>query len=703
MKWDIAVNASFSNKDSKLTPWTRNKFWDDSVEVMNTTSGASYYLNLPYNIFRDENGWVDQSQYYFSSTAKESAEATTGVSLSFYPVSDFKSSTNKTSSTNVRVNTGLTIDLIKGLKYEGRIQYSRIHSKTEQYRTSNSYLVREERVQTFNPNTNKHRVPLSGGHYKLLNSEITDWTLRNQLNYDRELQEGKHQITAIAGTEIRSYCNTGYKNLLRGYDMQTMQAQLYDAYSLSNTVSPVLFGRYAQINVKSYTQTEAAKKYFSLYANAAYTYKHKYTANASIRVDQSNLFGSDPSNQYKPIWSIGAAWKISDETFMKDIDWLNELKLRGSFGFAGNSPEPGTGGRYDILEATTSTTFETQGYNIITPANDKLTWEKTRTINLGFDIRLLNNRVNLSLDYYDKFTQDLIGSMKLNPTTGWLSTTGNLGELTNKGFELSINATMCRNKNFSWNTILTLSKNKNLVKKIEVESPISTATELMNTSFVEGYPVGAIFSYRYAGLDNEGYPQAYDKDGNIVTKSSTKNMKSEDLVFSGTTVPKVYGALTNRFQYKDFEFSFMFAYKFGAKMRDDGLYFFGRPGANLLKEYDKRWRQPGDEEFTDIPKYTIRFDNTLNPSVYYYADTHVCDASYIRLRELTLSYTVPSPFCRKIGVAGVKLTGQVGNLFLIAFNNKGIDPEAYSYSLGTYDARLQKYGPSYSFNVNVNF
>ena len=699
LKWDLTVNATFGNKSAKLSPFINGENVSDQF---NTSSSATYY-NVPYNIFRDANGWVDQSTMVLSSKARQEGEVASGVDLSFYPVEDFNASSSKTINTDVRVNTGLTVNLLKGLKYEGRFQYSRIHSKTEDFRSSNSYIVREERAQTFNTETGKFRVPETGGHFALNNSSIIDWTLRNQLSYDADFNDGKHQITAMAGTELRSYKNTAFKNMLRGYDMQTMIAQSYDIYALRDFLSDIPMGGEAIVRSSYFSQSEAAKKYFSLYANAAYTYDYKYTINASMRMDQSNLFGSDPSNQYKPIWSVGAAWKMSDEKFMKNLTWIDDLKLRVSYGFAGNSPKPGMGGKYDILSATSSRFFTTPGYNIETPANDKLTWEKTSTINLGFDARLLRNRLSISLDYYSKYTKDLIGTMNLNPTTGWLSTTGNLGEMSNRGLELSINSVNILTKDFQWRTTFTFSTNKNKIEKLDVEEPITLAGDLINASYVEGYPVGALFSYRYAGLNNEGNPQAYDENGNIVSGYDAQDLSKDALVYSGTTVPKYYGALTNTLNYKNFELSFMFAYNFGNKMRKDSQCFYGRVGTNLLQETDKRWRQPGDEEFTDVPRYTAQFDSGMATELFTKADSRVLDASYIRMRNLSLSYQLPYQLCRKLHLEGVKLTGQIGNLFLIAFNHEGIDPEAYYYGSGNYNSRQEKFGPSYSFGINVNF
>lgn len=708
LKWDLTVNATFGDTKGHLSPWMEMELaslrTSDNVLLLNASTGA-VYRNLPYNIFRDENGWVDQSAMVLSPTVRERAEEQTGVDLSFYPVSDFKSIFNRTTDTNIRINTGLTIDLLKGLTYEGRFQYSRIHSRQEQFRSSDTYMVREERAETFNTSTGEMRVPSTGGHYLLDNALTTDWTLRNQLKYDTSFGNGDHLLTALAGTEIRAYCTTGYVNMFRGYDMQTMEKQPYDVYGLNSAgiLSPVPFGPYAIISTTEYYQTETAKRYFSLYANAAYTYLHKYTLNASVRMDQSNLFGSDPSNQYKPIWSVGAAWRMSEEDFMKGIDWVDDLTFRFSYGLAGNSPQPGTGGKYDILSSFSSIRFEKPGYSIITPANDMLTWEKTRTVNVGFDARLLDNRIDISFDYYDKYTHDLIGTVNLNPTSGWLSTTGNMGEMSNRGFELSLNTHNIRGRDFNWYTTLTLSYNKNKIEKLDVEEPIELATDLLSESHVEGYPMGALFSYRYAGLDSEGRPQAYDKDGNIVTGNDIDYLTKDDLVYSGSTIPKYYGGLTNRFTYKNLELSFLFVYNLGHKMRRDGFTFYGRPGVNLPEEFDRRWRKPGDEAYTDVPRYTVSYDAQMKDDVYFLADTHIENASYIRLRDLTLSYTLPSTVSRKLRASNIRLTAQLGNLFLIDFNDADIDPEAFLYDQGNSFSRRDKFGPSYSFGINIDF
>lgn len=416
VKWDININASYGNTKAHLTPWK-----DYATDRL--LSYYTEYTNIPYATFQDAAGnYVDWSTYVTSAENRKRIEGLSDVDMTFHPVEDFSNSSSKILSTSLRLNTGLTIDIIRGLKYEGRFQYSRFHSKTENYYPQSTWRVREELLCSMPSDTLIPWLPTSGGYFLLDNSIISDWTIRNQFSYDYTSDNGNHQLIALAGTEVREYKNSTYNNFLRGYDIQTMKYIAYDDYNLNRVNNGLLGNRTNAFNKTYYNQGEIKRRYFSLYANAAYTYLSKYTLNASMRMDQSNLFGSDPDSQYKPIWSLGGSWKMSDEGFMKDITWIDRLILRATYGFSGNSPEPGQGGSHDILTATTSSFFETTGYTITTPANDKITWEKTRTWNLGFDIGVLDNRLGISFDYYNKKTTDLISNMLLNPFTGWTST-----------------------------------------------------------------------------------------------------------------------------------------------------------------------------------------------------------------------------------------------------------------------------------------
>lgn len=360
LKWDLTINTSLGKVKSKLSPWIT-----DSNRVK-MYSNRTYYRDLPYVEYTNADGSsADLYNLYMTDATRDYVEGVTNVDMSFSPVDDYNRSFNREKTTNVRINTGLTIDLLPGLKYEGRFQYSRAISKNEMYMPAENWLVREEYLTAYTEETGASLMPSQGGHFELVNNDTYDWTLRNQLIYDNNFDDGKHQLTALVGTEVRKYLSSGADTYVKGYDYQTMLHTKYDMYALGAAVMDAIFGgSYNTFYSNYYTQTEADLRYFSLYANGAYTYNHKYSLNASIRMDQSNLFGSDPATQYKPIWSVGASWNISKENFMQNVNAINDLSLRASYGFAGNSPEPNQGGAYDILSATSSSWFETLGYDV---------------------------------------------------------------------------------------------------------------------------------------------------------------------------------------------------------------------------------------------------------------------------------------------------------------------------------------------------
>ena len=698
VKWDITLNASYSNASAHLSPW----------KDYGTDGLLSFYTernNLPYAVLADENGnLIDWSEYVTSVENRDKVEDLSGVDLTFHPTEDFQNSSSKSQNTNMRLNTGLTVNILKGLKYEGRLQYSHFHSTVENYYPGSTWRVREELLCSTPRTTLQPALPKSGGYFYANNGNTSDWTVRNQLSYTVSSVDEKHYLTAMLGTEVREYKNGSFNNFLRGYDLQTMKYTPYDDYNL-NRVNNGLLGNSINAFTKTYyTQTELKRRYFSLYGNMAYTFRNCYTINGSIRMDQSNLFGSDPGTQYKPIWSIGGVWKMSEENFMKNFKWLDRCNLRMTYGFAGNSPQAGQGGKYDILTATSSSFFERPGYTITSPANGKITWEKTRTWNLGFDVAALHNRIALSFDFYNKKTTNLISDMLLNPFVGWASTVGNVGELSNKGFEFSVNTLIVKTSNFSWKTALTLTHNVNKIVKLDVATPY-TASTLATISFmnVEGYPINSLFSYRYAGLNEIGEPQAYNKNGEIVAGVESRGLSADDVVYSGTTIPKFYGGLTNRFRYKDWELSFLLIYNFGAKMRKQcETMEYGRPTSNLLNDYNNRWRKAGDEQYTNIPGWSATKNATANYNLFYFSDANILDASFIKLRDLTIAYNFRPQWCQKVSAQSISVKFMIGNLFYWAANKEGIDPEYYNPT--TYiNSRQEKFGPSYAFDFNVTF
>ena len=701
-------------QDFDFTSWLK---MDLTVNLaMSDTKYKSMYTPadniLPYMMFRDEQGnALSHAVLNFYEPDRVNYEQLSGKSLDFVPVEDNKEGFNKSTTLNARINAGINIKLWQGLSYDGRFQYQRNQGKSEVFVDQNAYEVRRELVEFSQAATSPGGAPTcylpeTGGHYTHTNTLGVDWTVRNQLMFDQGFNDNMSQITALAGMEIRSSKNNTNRAFSRGYDPQTMTYIAYDELTLTKdgVKNPILKNSTTatnQLTKRHFNDSESEYRFVSLYANAAYTYHSRYTLNASIRVDQSNLFGSDPSAQYRPVWAVGAAWTPTQENFLRDAGWLNRWVLRFSYGLGGNSPAPGKGGPYDVLLASNNSAYPGMGYNVVTPANDKLTWEKTRTVNIGTDFAMFGNRLSGGIDVYLKKTTDLLGNVPVNPVTGWVSAYANLGTMTNKGFEVNLNSHNIQG-DFNWYTNLTLTHNKNKIEELKVENGLSPSGMIFE-SYVEGYAAGSLFAYRWAGLDNMGDPQVFDENGHKV-KLSKDLTDIGCMRYMGTAQPAWYGGLTNTFNYKGLELSFMLVYNFGHKLRNDvNQWYSGRITSNLHKDFDKRWRKEGDENVTDIPSYVANTkESVARRELYFYrfSDKQVLNAAYVKLRNLSLSYALPKRICDRLSADRIKVRLQASNLFCIAANKKGIDPESFNLKYGN---RTSHYGPSYSVGLSIDF
>ncbi len=698
MKLDLSLNAFYAKQTSHLT--SNHEY-------------GNHLTSLPYAMFFDENGnELSYTGYLMNSDLQQQVETVTGFSLDYMPVSDWRKSLNKTNTYSVRANAGLTIDIFDGLSYEGRFQYMVDNSKSEQFYPGDTYKVRLDRAFATDKNGVQY-LPSSGGYFTMGNSYGTAYTVRNQLSYDKSVEKKhSHHVTALAGFELNSNKNSSNSTFMRGYDMQTMQHISYDDYNLSQTgvrdpLLPMIAAATTnQFEPNNYDQSETEYRFVSLYANGAYTLNDRYSVNASIRVDQSNLFGSDPSVQFKPIWSVGAIWNMGREKFMASKEKIDRLNLRLSYGFAGNSPRPGEGGPYDILSSLSDPRFNEfgLGYVVTTPANDKLTWEKTRTWNLGVDFALFGNRFGGSLDLYDKHTTNLLAQTPVDPTTGFTTVLSNVGTLNNRGVELSLNSLNISTESFMWSTLFNITYNHNKLVSMYV-SPPDTPSSMVGYDYWEDYPYGTIFGYRWAGLDPvDGMPRVYDSQMNAV-RSITDIDNASAVPFQGTTIPPLFGSFSNTLKYKGLELSFMFIFNAGHRLRNDvNTQYTYRLQGELHNDFAKRWKKPGDELKTNVPAYFKLNNTSINESdvlgLYQYADVNVLNASYVKLRDIALSYHFPKNITSAIRAENMSVRLQASNLFLIALNGEGIDPEAFYLSGGS---RGERYKPHFTLGLNIGF
>ncbi|MNK13738.1 TonB dependent receptor [compost metagenome] len=683
---------------------------------------------LPYQLFREASGNNIDMSYLGLLPGSDITRLSslTGRNLKYNPLANQETGTTNSNALIARLTSGITVNLSNGLRYEGVFGYLRGTNRTTNYDDNTNYNQNILLLQ-FAQNNNgtiKYNLPNTGGRYTTSNLTDENWTIRNQLVYDYASSNQLHQVTALAGYEEQEQKNIVTRSTVYGYDRNAETAALLDYNLLATTgiaggILPTLagnakFGANSTLGEAPFAQHESLLRFRSYYANLGYTYDKKYTLNASWRQDKSNLFGINKSAQRKPAWSIGGKWTISKEAFIQDNSIINDLSARITYGIGGNSPLPGKSASQDVLAPVGNVYVPGgQGYRILTAGNKNLTWEQTRTLNVGLDFSLLDRRLNASLDFYQKKSTDLIGPLEVNPFTGFPTIVGNVGDLSNTGVEASINSVNIRSHNFQWSSSFTMSYNKNKITKINLLTAVSTGRDKLNAQYLQDYPAFSVFAYNYAGLDAAGNPLVRLSDGSTSLGMTDLELpKADDVLFKGVFQPAWSGGLSNTFGYKGFSFSINVIYNLGHVMFRDvnrtyeestnGYGFIANQSfqsGNLHAEFANRWQKSGDESITNIPGYKSRADNLKRNTDYYsYGNLNVVSASYMKIRDLGLTYTFPRSIASKIKVEGLSLRAGMTNIMLWKANDYDIDPE---FQDARYGLRTLPTGQN-AFNVGIH-
>jgi len=690
---------------------------------------------LPYQLFKDESGKsIDMSylSYVITPELKKTFEDQSKVNLNYSPIDEFERGETKSDGLLARVTTGVSYKIVEGLRFEGTYGYNKGSNKTTSFDDETSFMVRSSLVNftqaVVAPSTiPTYYLPNTGGQLSTSNTVQRQWTVRNQFVFDKAFNDMKHQLTLLFGQEAQERFYSTISSSVYGYDplLLTYQNVDYKALATTGVSAPVAARNTSNRSIlpsNMFSENESLTRVTSFYATGGYTYKSKYTVNGSWRRDESNLFGTDKSAQKRPVWSMGAKWQIGKESFITKLGWINSLDLRVSYGITGNAPTPGSATSYDVLTPTTSTFAPGPGLNISTYANRALTWERTENINIGIDYGVLNRRVSGTIDIYQRNTTDMIGQLPTNLLSGPANIVGNFGDMYNRGIELSLNTVNIITKDFSWNTTLNLAYNVNKITKLQQVTAVSDLSRLVQqTKYYEGYPALSIFAYNWAGLDNMGDPQIFLPDGTLYKASLTSGLSVDGAKYMGSFQPVWNGALLNFVRYKNFNLSSSIIFNMGHYGRRDALQHLsggrltptrlsfsqGYPSfqsGNVNAEILNRWKTPGDELTTDVPSYITTNTSRRNTAYYVFGSNNVYNASYIKMRDITLSYSLPKSVLKIIKMDDVRLRVQVANLMLWKANKFGLDPEYQITDINyTMERRLPVGQGAVTIGVNIKF
>lgn len=685
------------NLNQTFTPNDRFSFSLDAQIAQNvSSSGSPMSFNgseLPYQLFRDGSGNNINIPYLsgYTSDYLQQMTAESGIDMTTYqPFDELNYTQTKTTAYNVNLVGGATVRLWKGLRYIGTYSYGASPTTIVYSKDHNAYSYRQMAwAETLPGDPNTYLIEPSGEQLITTDNNVKTWTVRNQLAYAYSGRNGNDLVNLQVGQEAHENKADQHRSTVYGYDPQLQTYQQLDYNLLNNGGYPGTLGGYTYAQ-SPYFQTEILTRTTSYFALGSYTYNQKYSVDLSWREDHSNLFGSDVSAQNKPTWSSGLKWNLKEESFLAKTAWIDALAIRATYGITGNSPVVGAASRYDILQAEQIPNYiypVTAGNacQISDPANQKVTWEATHTINLGVDFSVLNNRLGGSVEYYHKKTSGLLEGADLNYLTGFTSALGNVGDLENQGLEISLTSQNIHNKSFSWTTTLNLAHNSSKLLKYNEPSYFETDPSIkLFVNYDLNYPIGTLFAYKYAGLNSSGNPQIYKADGSIT--SDPYAATGSDLVYKGSTIPKITGGLTNNFRYKQFALLVNMVFNFGAVMRNPFIdNFFTGPlttssslGGNLPLSFLNRWQKAGDEKKTNIPVYIASEDdsyNNRNTDYYTYADINVISASYIKLNDATLSYDLDIAALRWLKIKSAAVNVQLSNVMLWTANKDGVNPE----------------------------
>ena len=568
------------------------------------------------------------------------------------------------------------------------------------YAGENTYAMRQQKLNTEyvqSDGSRKSFLP-DGGMHKTTEYHSSQWTWKAQAEYNQTFGR-LHNVGLMLGTEVRHSNDNSIYSVAYGYDRRTL------------TVQPVVFP--SQSWAESYPlhqETENENAFVSWFATGSYTFNHRYTLGGSVRFDGSDVFGVAKKYRYLPLYSVSGLWRIKEESMLKDVNWIDNLALRASYGLQGNidkSTSPyliGTFDRETILPGVTEDVIKTE-----TAPNPDLKWEKTENVNIGLDVAVLNNAITLTVDYYFRHSSDLIGTKMLPLETGFSSTAINWATMDNHGIEVALGTRNIHTRDFTWTTNINLGFNKNKVIK---------ETVAQNSTYPsrEGYPVGALFALKTAGLDSEGYPLFLTKDGEKVSATEllklnaagASTLSAEEqrnlYTYMGTTDPKVSGGFINTFKYKDWQLGLNFTYNLGMKVRVQPSYnpaTYDR-GLNTNRDILSRWTADNTGgQFAKLmtnaerPREYVQYSEY---NLYSMLDTWVKDCNYIRLQSMRLGYKLPAEWTSRIGIKSASLSLEARNLFVIASNyDNYLDPETMG------NPYAQPISKSFIFGVNVNF
>ncbi len=574
--------------------------------------------------------------------------------------------------------------------------------KNLEIRSVASYYFYQRHTYQYQPGTLPTRIrgDEGGTAYR---AEYDEHSLSSENTATYKVKAGKHSLDFMAGLSYYTFASNSFSLSGKGYMDDVVMWNNMNAVQDKETYSA--------------STGFSAKEKFSVFGRFNWNYGSRYYLTATVRRDGASNFA--PNNKYATFPSGAFKWSISNEPWMKNVGWIDDLSLRVSAGISGNDAISAY--RSHAVLSTTTGGYLFDGKQPVATYRSRLDspdlkWETTTAYNAALDFSAFKNRVSLTAEVYSSHTSDLLLNVQVAQTAGYSSKFVNIGKTSNKGIELTVETRNIVKKNFGWETSFTISHNDQMVDDIGGEEFVSAYdswgnNKYMMYGYVAGYPLNSLWGFKYGGTWKNDDEKARNKVTNTYVGTSTSNgaaryydinhdgvLSQADLVYQGNADPFIYGGMQNTFHYKNLRLGVYMAYSLGGKIYNfSEIYMAGSIFTNQYRYMLNAWHPERNPE-SDIPRVASKSDAAL-PS-----DFMVHDASYLRLKNVSLSYTLP--FKKTAGIRDVTFSVIGENLYLWK-NYNGFDPdvssEGTSSTLRRVDLGAYPKARTITFSVQVRY
>ncbi|MNG70079.1 Vitamin B12 transporter BtuB [compost metagenome] len=539
-----------------------------------------------------------------------------------------------------------------------------------------------------------------GGILDHRNSNLYGYSWRNTLVYKRRLFNDRDQLDITLGQELNSTKREGYSQYQYGYlkDRGEGFAQLPIYY-------PWMLQR----------KENKIDNFLSGFVAASYAFKEKYIVSGSLRTDASNRFGQYTNSRFLPAWSVSGRWNVSDEPWLQNSKIIENLSLSGSYGWRGNAvTSVGPDLIMEISQNTGPLNPIANEYQLTMKslAYPDLRWERSVDNNIAINFGLFRSLINVNAQFYSRKTHDAIIDLNVPFEYGVSSMYINGGTLTNKGMDLSVSLRLIRKQDWTWTVSGNTSKNKNNLTKGSDIVTYSLLDHLNGQARLPGQPLGTFYVFGFKGLDHETGTPRYNVIDDVEDRS--KIGKYDYLIKAGTKNYPFTGGLSTTLRYRNLSLSMNFTFGLGAHKLRNALFngqeeqFAPTPDQNVQRWLLDRWRHPGDELHTNIPRFAnaredqwVSFDGSRHSryKMYDFSTVQLSKADYLKCRGLQFNYALPPSLLQPMHLSQASVTFSMSNVFTIASKEwKGQDPEI----LGVGSSALPQL-PTYDLSINVSF